>query len=533
MSSAGPGKIAARLTNWRWEGDTLSAEPTLLLYNFDVDGPNLKKEHVDFLNDQVVPDLGRNPGARVALFGIASLSGESGHNQVLSENRAKAVMNYFVGKGIGASKFEPSKPTGVGDAPAGPGREDQRDRAVTLNFKFPVVIEKVALYTDDWAYQLDWDDIIGLDRASDGKWINKINVEVTATGAPRLWILDDGTRVPIMPADLPVKLRSRPLIRTLANATILLPKNLRIPMKDPNGPYLARSEPQTLYRQSLPIAQTGDFLTAVPGKFREVATVAEFGGVSDISFQATLGWASRGSAKQARNQTNASSERDETPDAERLLKAGGVEVLEVEVLSKADPKKGIAKRLIRNPADLFYYAGDANNDGCLAIDRRCWVSPKDLRETYWKQPFEVDVLILAGSGALSVTFANGLGVAGPGLEWVKLLKTKGGPLSAILGYSGEDTLDKSVENEIAAQMGAKIAGGLDEDEWVEAWLTINGDHKGKRTWNAVGMDTKGYWWIEERSLKARAVVAVNKRTFDISPKVVSKKYTIEGPAPIF
>jgi hypothetical protein len=43
-------------------------------------------------------------------------------------------------------------------------------------------------------------------------------------------------------------------------------------MKDPNG---RRRGPCT--RQSLPIGQVGDFSTAVPGKLREVASVAEFG----------------------------------------------------------------------------------------------------------------------------------------------------------------------------------------------------------------------------------------------------------------
>jgi hypothetical protein len=40
-------------------------------------------------------------------------------------------------------------------------------------------------------------------------------------------------------------------------------------------------------------------------------------------------------------------------DAQRLLKAGGVEVLEVEALSQMDPENGLAKRLIGNPAALF------------------------------------------------------------------------------------------------------------------------------------------------------------------------------------
>src|SRR6516225_4800130 len=54
MKPTGKGEIDAYPTNWRWEKDTLWAEATVLLYNFDVDGSDLKKEHLDFLHDQVL-----------------------------------------------------------------------------------------------------------------------------------------------------------------------------------------------------------------------------------------------------------------------------------------------------------------------------------------------------------------------------------------------------------------------------------------------------------------------------------------------
>jgi hypothetical protein len=169
---------------------------------------------------------------------------------------------------------------------------------------------------------------------------------------------------------------------------------------------------------------------------------------------------------------------------------------------KKDPVKGIVKRLIRSPADIFYYSGAANDDGCLAIGKDCWASPKDLKG-YWQSPFDLEVLILAGSSVLSIEFLNGK-ARGPGVEWTKLLKSKGGPLTAILGYGGEAPADKPVGNEIAYQMGEKIVAGLNDDQWVKVWLKINGDHSGRQTWNAVGMDEKGYWWIEKRSQSDRA-----------------------------
>jgi len=190
------------------EGDTQWAEATLLLYNFDVDGSELKPEHVDFLHEQVIPDLRDNPGARVAVVGTASLSGESGHNEVLSVSRANAVRKHLIAKGVDASKFKPSEPIGVGDAPAGPSKEGERDRAVSLYLKFPLTIEEVSLCTDDWV-TLQWDDIIGLDGVDDGKPINKINIQVMASGAPKSWALDGKKPVLVMPADMLLRMRSR------------------------------------------------------------------------------------------------------------------------------------------------------------------------------------------------------------------------------------------------------------------------------------------------------------------------------------
>ena len=47
---------------------------------------SLKKEHVDFLHDQVIFFLDDGPDARVGVVGQASLTGESGHNEELSAN---------------------------------------------------------------------------------------------------------------------------------------------------------------------------------------------------------------------------------------------------------------------------------------------------------------------------------------------------------------------------------------------------------------------------------------------------------------
>jgi hypothetical protein len=258
----------------------------------------------------------------------------------------------------------------------------------------------------------------GVDTADHSKSIDKINIEMTAWGAPRYWVLGGGKRVPVMPAEIPVRLRSRSPVRAWGHSTILKPKWVRIPMKDASAPYDPR-EARTKYRQSIPIDQAEDFATVVEGETQEVATVVKSGYWSDRAFRSALGWASRGIAEQPSNAVNDSGdERLESIAALRLLQAGGVEVLEVEAMVKVkkDPKKGVAKRLIRSPADVFYYSGDTNDDGCRAIGKDCWAVPKDLKG-YWQWPFDLEVLILAGCSALNITFpydiANGPGDAAP------------------------------------------------------------------------------------------------------------------------
>jgi OmpA family len=140
MRRTGRGKIFAFPTNWRWDGNVLFADADVLLYNFDVDGSDLKEQHKDFLYKQLVVHFGINTEARVTIVGQASLSGESNHNDVLSENRAKGVRDYFVSKGVAPNQFmpKPAEVIALGDAPSGPAKEDERDRSITLRLSFPL-----------------------------------------------------------------------------------------------------------------------------------------------------------------------------------------------------------------------------------------------------------------------------------------------------------------------------------------------------------------------------------------------------------
>jgi hypothetical protein len=498
MKRTGPGKIFAFPTNWRWEGDILWADATVLLYNFDVDVSDLKEQHKVFLNKQLALDFVLNTEAWITIIGEASLSGESNHNQVLSESRAKGVRDYFISKGATQKQFMPN-PDGLialGDAPSGPAKEDERDRSVTLRLSFPLKVDSLYLYSDDWVNTLGWDDIVGLDRQADGRPINNINIQMTVWGAPKMFVVDAGVKVPVMPADIPVRLRTRSQIGTWGPATILAPKHYKIRLKDPNTP-----EPDNMwikYRLSLPVSDAGDFLSVVEGEYMEMASIAQPGGKSDVSFRAALGWGARGLSIQSSYGGNSGSERDEIPDALRLLQAGGVEMLEIESLLRTNPKKSREKWLIRSPADVFYYGGTSKNSADLAVGTNGGAAPADL-QSYWKVPFDLELLILAGCAVLNPAAGNNPILKGPGADWAKLLKIKGGPLSAILGYRGVPPAD-NVVGSIAARMGATLKTGANENLWVPAWIEINAENPGKNTWNAVGIDSQGFWWIEKRGI---------------------------------
>ena len=70
-------------------------------------------------------------------------------------------------------------------------------------------------------------------------------------------------------------------------------------------------------------------------------------------------------------------------------------------------------------------------------------------------------------------------------------------------------------------MGRRLTDGV---VLVDVWSAINAKHDGKNTWNAVGMDKRGYRWIVERSAWSRS--------FDTIPFISGDGYKIVGPVPI-
>jgi hypothetical protein len=228
-------------------------------------------------------------------------------------------------------------------------------------------------------------------------------------------------------------------------------------------------------------------------------------------------WESRGSAILG----GSASANDRRPDAKRLLEAGGVEVL---TLEGRHPKEWRYAWLARSPADVFSYSGGGTKTGCLSQAGECWASPEAVL-AQWHDLADMKALLMSAPYVLQMNVSNGFAIGGPGAKWAPLLDASvGGPLTALLGYRDEAPRTEDVGREIARKMGEKIAAGLKDDEWVKTWLSINAEHPGKNTWNAVGMDQRGYWWIEARSAWSRS--------FDFVPFISGSTYKILGPAPM-
>jgi peptidoglycan hydrolase-like protein with peptidoglycan-binding domain len=357
--------------------------------------------------------------------------------------------------------------------------------AVGPNQTSQVKVEQLRVMDNSFGSPLSWNQVIGLDTTT-------LNLELIASGLPPA----------TMPAQIRVELSSRVPNRVGGTATLITPFKLEVPRlrPDPANPN------RIVYRVSQPLASIGDFLR-VERRLQEVATVVRRGGTSDGVFRSALGWNPRGIATQPIVKgASTGSEPGEIPDAFALFLSAGAEVLEIKVSVQPNWSiPGAVKRLIRNPAEVFYYSGHGlAKTGKLEIDLRnrpcpdpqhlgdykSWLGPADLIPV-WTKFMDLDVLILAGCSVLKIDFSSSP-PTGPGLEWAKLLTAKGGPLLAILGYQKGAPCDNSLGDKIAKEMGQRMARG--STNYARDWLEINGDNNAT---NAVAMDSSGYWWIRD------------------------------------
>lgn len=338
-------------------------------------------------------------------------------------------------------------------------------------------VQKIEFYADAFARVLTWDDIIGFKDGLSGSASVNLRAEVSEPPA--------GTT-------LAVRLVSRAPNAAGGEATLGGARTVNLTRKTPQP----AGTKNAMYTATLTPASLG-----FGGEARGAATVVRSGSdaTSDQHFRQALGIgrARRGWGTQtARVGTGTGFEAAERPDAGLLMRASGLEVLEAGFTLAGRPTAA-AKRLVRSPAWVFYYSGHglARDDGPLVVHQDGgyvpWLDGKELAAA-WKVRVGPKVLVVGGCSVLGVD-----GSTGPGRAWAGLLSTNGGPCSTLLGYSASAPLDANGGNDIAKAVGEVILKGLKSDDLVKEWLAINGR---KRAWNAVAINTRGYWHLEPTQL---------------------------------
>lgn len=138
-----------------------------LLFNFDIDGDQLKDEHKKWLDDNIVPLL-NNFGLNFTLRGLASRTGSPDYNKKLSERRLASVKNYLIGKGAKAAQFQG---VGAGESDAevageADGTEDEAFRGVIITVGNTTGKNKV-----EFTQVFSTDKENGFDETANPRWI--------------------------------------------------------------------------------------------------------------------------------------------------------------------------------------------------------------------------------------------------------------------------------------------------------------------------------------------------------------------------
>jgi hypothetical protein len=108
--------------------------PSVLIFNFDVGGAQLKLEHQSFLRAQVVPRL--KQGGSVSIVGLASRTGSTAFNQHLSQRRAERTLAFL--RGEVTRGFVARNVIGFGEMKA--KAEGVRDRTEDPRFRSVLVL---------------------------------------------------------------------------------------------------------------------------------------------------------------------------------------------------------------------------------------------------------------------------------------------------------------------------------------------------------------------------------------------------------
>lgn len=159
-----------------------TSPPSLMLYNFNTDGSELKTEHQEFLKTEAIPTL--RAGGSVTLIGLTDRAGSPEHNQKLSEARVASTLTFL--KAQVPSGFNVRDDTrGYGEAAA----ERERERDGTANERFRTVLLFLSdkpTPPDPKKEEKDGEDPLTLAKRAYGKWLQfkRIALIVPGTKAP-------------------------------------------------------------------------------------------------------------------------------------------------------------------------------------------------------------------------------------------------------------------------------------------------------------------------------------------------------------
>jgi len=123
VTRTGPGRHEPRSNPAGW-----------LLYNFDIEGHQLKEEHRRFLQQVVAPVI--RSGKGVSIVGLASRTGTFAYNQRLSQQRAYAVVAFL--RGIIPTGFQAREVTAFGERKA--QREGYPDEIEDHRFRSVMIL---------------------------------------------------------------------------------------------------------------------------------------------------------------------------------------------------------------------------------------------------------------------------------------------------------------------------------------------------------------------------------------------------------
>ena len=159
---------------------------------------------------------------------------------------------------------------------------------------------------------------------------------------------------------------------------------------------------------------------------------------------------------------------------------------------------GVARALVRSPADVWFYSGHGSRNGALVIGPPFdpWMTPETLAAK-WKGSSSGDLRVVIINGCYVLTRTRIGNAPSPAFRWSQLLRVRGGPLDCILGY--DDLAPKDVVPSLTGQprgggfVAREIAKYIAQTELkgdlAKKWIDINVK---EGWWNAVALTNLNY-----------------------------------------